>query len=152
MTQAEPPLSPTDLKPSNLARDHRSAAIQFLRFIALGAVAAAVNFGSRFLFSMVVPFELAVLCAYVAAAATGFTLFRLFVFPASSKSISEQSIAFLIVSIAGTVQTWVVSVLFLRLIFPAIHFSGPREACAHAIAICVPIVTSYFGHKRLTFR
>ncbi len=148
MTSIEPSAS----KDAPAQQSLRTTAFQFARFVLLGGVAAAVNFGSRFLFSMAMPFEIAVICAYFVAAATGFSLFSLFVFPSSSRPFSEQAFAFFLVSAAGMVQTWVVSVAMLRWILPAIHFSGPREAVAHAIAICVPIVTSYFGHKWLTFR
>jgi len=127
-------------------------ALQFVRFVALGGVAAAVNFGSRFLYSTVVPFEVAVVGAYLTAATVGFLLFRMFVFPGYTRPIREQTLAFLLVSLAGMAQTWGISVLLVRLIWPAIDFPGPREATAHVIGICVPIVTSYLGHKRLTFR
>ena len=90
-TDGPSPALPTD-STSNLAR----AAKQFARFVVLGGIAAVVNFGSRFLFSWLMPFEIAVICAYCVAAATGFLLFRLFVFPRSSRPIAEQSVAFFI--------------------------------------------------------
>ena len=138
---------------SNLPRESglRWAIVQFTRFVVLGGLAALVNFGSRFLFSLAMPFEAAVVCAYALAAATGFILFRLFVFPGSGRPLSQQSIAFLIVSAAGMALTWIVSVGLLRFVFPAIGFSGPREAVAHAVGLSVPIITSYFGHRRFTF-
>jgi putative flippase GtrA len=97
------------------------------------------------------PFEAAVICAYVVAAATGFILFSLFVFPGSSRPLSQQTVTFLAVSAGGMALTWVVSVTLLRFVFPAIAFNGPREAVAHALGLAVPIVTSYFGHRRFTF-
>ena len=126
-------------------------AAQFLRFVALGGVAAAVNFGSRFLYSAALPFEIAIIAAYFTAATVGFLLFRTFVFPGSLRPIREQTIAFLIVSLAGMAQTWGISVLIARVVWPAIGLPGPREAIAHLVGICVPMITSYFGHKRLTF-
>jgi len=129
----------------------RSIGLQFLCFAMLGGFAAAVNFGSRILFSLAMPFEAAVICAYLVAAATGFILFRLFVFPRSSRPLSQQSVSFLIVSAGGMALTWVVSVTLLRFVFPAIGFGGPREAVAHVIGLLVPIISSYFGHRRFTF-
>jgi putative flippase GtrA len=129
----------------------RSAFARFIRFVTLGGLAAVVNFGSRFVFSLAMPFEAAVICAYVVAAATGFILFSLFVFPGSPRPLSQQTIAFLIVSGTGMALTWVISVTLLRVVFPAIAFNGPREAVAHALGLAVPIVTSYFGHRRFTF-
>lgn len=129
----------------------RLAVGRFVRFVTLGGLAAAVNFGSRFVFSLAMPFEAAVICAYVVAAATGFILFSLFVFPGSPRPLSQQTAAFLIVSAAGMALTWIVSVGLLRFVFPAIAFNGPREAVAHALGLAVPIVTSYYGHRRFTF-
>jgi putative flippase GtrA len=125
--------------------------LRFVRFVLLGGLAAVVNFGSRFVFSLAMPFEAAVICAYLLAAATGFILFRLFVFPGRARPLSQQSIVFLVVSAGGMALTWVVSVTLLRFVFPAIGFGGPREAIAHAIGLIVPIISSYFGHRRFTF-
>jgi putative flippase GtrA len=129
----------------------KQEAARVLRFVALGGVAAAVNFGSRFFYSAAVPFEIAIIAAYVTAATVGFILFRTFVFPGSLRPLREQTISFLIVSLAGMAQTWVISVLIAHVVWPAIGLAGPREAIAHLAGICVPMVTSYFGHKRLTF-
>ena len=134
-----------------MTRSPKQGAAQFLRFVARGGVAAAVNFGSRFLYSTVMPFEIAIIAAYFTAATIGFLSFRKFVFPGSLRPIREQTIAFLIVSLAGMAQTWGISVLIARIIWPVIGLPGPREAIAHLAGICVPMVTSYFGHKRLTF-
>jgi putative flippase GtrA len=129
----------------------KQGAVQFVSFVALGGVAAAVNFGSRLLYSIVLPFEIAIVAAYLTAATLGFLLFRRFVFPGSPRPVREQSIAFLIVSLAGMAQTWGVSVVIVRFVWPAMGLPGHGEAIAHLIGICVPIITSYFGHKRLTF-
>ena len=45
---------------------------QFHRFVAAGAIAAAANFGSRFIFSRWMRFEWAVLCAFAVGLAVGF--------------------------------------------------------------------------------
>lgn len=131
---------------------NRAAFVQFARFLLLGGVAAVMNYGSRFFFSTLMPFEYAVICAYFVGATTGFTLFRFFVFPYSQKRIHDQAVAFLAVSAFGGVQTWVISLVLANYLLLWIGFPGPVEATAHAVGIGVPIVTSYFGHKWLSFR
>ncbi len=126
--------------------------LQFLRFIALGAVSAGVNFASRFAYSVVLPFEAAVAAAYLTGMAVAFVLFRAFVFPGSSKPLRAQVLAFVLVNLAGIAQVWTLSVLLDRVILPWAHYPGPREATAHALALAVPALTSFFGHKLLTFR
>jgi VIT1/CCC1 family predicted Fe2+/Mn2+ transporter len=43
---------------------------------------------------------------------------------------------------------------FLPLSMASFHFSttAVAEALAHLVGVLVPVVTSYFGHKFLTFR
>ena len=130
----------------------RQALIQFVRFLLSGGVAAALNYGSRFLFSMIMPFGFAVICAYFVGAITGFLLFRYLVFPFSGKRIRDQVVAFVAVSASGGVLTWIISVGLARYALPALHYPGPVEATAHAVGIAVPTITSFFGHKLLSFR
>ena len=49
-------------------------------------------------------------------------------------------------------QTLIVSVLLARWGLPAVGLVDNAEALAHLIGVLVPVVTSYFGHKFLTFR
>lgn len=124
---------------------------QFLRFLALGGLAAGVNFGSRFAWSLVAPFEAAVLLAYATGMVTAFLLFRAFVFPASPIPVSLQVRNFILVNLVGIGLTWTTAMALDRLLFPAIGFRFHAEAVAHAIAIAVPVFTSWVGHRRFTF-
>lgn len=130
----------------------RAHLVQFIRFLLAGGVAAAMNFGSRFVFSLAMPFWLAVICAFFVGATTGFLLFRLLVFPYSQKPIHDQAIAFLAVSAFGGIQTWLISLGLAEYALPAIAYPGPVESTAHAVGIGIPIITSFFGHKWLSFR
>jgi putative flippase GtrA len=85
--------------------------------------------------------------------AIAFTLFNRYVFPASPRPLAEQIKFFVLVNIAGIVQVWVVSMALVYHVFPTIGFIGPlAEPVAHGIAIVVPTISSYFGHKFLTFK
>jgi len=56
------------------------------------------------------------------------------------------------VNMLALLQTLLVSLLLARIVLPKLGVSWHSEEIAHAIGIAVPIVTSYIGHQRLTFR
>ena len=124
---------------------------RFLRFVVASGVAAGVNFGSRILFSLAMPYAAAITCAFVCGLASAFVLNRLFVFEAPVRSTGEQMFWFVAVNLFGLVQTLAVSLLLARWIFPAFGFVEHAELAAHAFGIAVPVFTSYFLHKRLAF-
>jgi len=131
----------------------RSEARRFARFLALGGCAALANWLSRFPLEKIMPFPAAVAVAYMIGMVIAFTLFRRFVFPASPLPLERQVKFFVLVNIAGIAQVLGVSVALVYYLFPALGFAGPfAEAMGHAIAIGVPTISSYFGHKFLTFR
>jgi len=123
-----------------------------LRFLLAGGLAAAVNFGARVLFSVFVPFETAVVLAFVMGMITAFILNRLYVFKAVTNRLHQQLLWFVAVNLLALVQTLLVSLLLARIIFPGLGIAWHAEEIAHALGIAVPIFTSYVSHRRLTFR
>jgi putative flippase GtrA len=121
----------------------------FLKFFIAGAIAASVNFGSRLLYSYWMPFEVAVILAYLTGMAVAFTLFTYKVFNASSNSRTKSLFRFTVVNMVGLVQTWIFSVLFLHVFFSETGALG--EAIAHLSAMSLVTVTSYLLHKNYTF-
>ena len=93
-------------------------------------------------------FSAAVVVAYMVGMVIAFTLFNRYVFPASPRPLAEQIKFFVLVTIAGIIQVWIVSMALVYHAFPAIGFVGAfAESVAHGLAIGVPTVSSYFGHK-----
>jgi putative flippase GtrA len=125
---------------------------RFVRFLACGGFAAAVNWVSRFAWNMIMPFSLAVLAAYVTGMVVAFILFREFVFERSSSDTSEQVRNFVIVNIVGMAATWALANWLVYWALPAAGVTSHVEAIGHGIAIFAPVVTSWFGHRFLTFR
>ncbi|WP_166140886.1 GtrA family protein [Methylosinus sp. RM1] len=126
---------------------------QFACFIALGGCAALANWLSRFALERIVSFPLAVAIAYMIGMVVAFTLFRRFVFPASPQPLERQVKLFVLVNLAGVAQVWAVSMTLVYYVFPALHFAGAlAEPIGHGVAIGVPTLSSYFGHRLLTFR
>ncbi|MCQ4166973.1 GtrA family protein [Tahibacter harae] len=123
-----------------------------LRFVLASGVAALVNFGSRILLSHFLPYPLAIALAFCAGLCTAFTLNRLFVFAQPTIPLREQMLWFVVVNIFALAQTMAVSLLLEYWLFPAIGMEWHSKEVAHAAGIAVPVISSYFGHKRFSFR
>lgn len=125
---------------------------QFAKFLASGAVAAALNFGSRIIFSQWMPFIPAVVLAFIVGMITAFVLNRTLVFSASGKHWSNEAAWFVAINLLGMGQTVLVSWLLSRHVLPALGVTRFVEEIAHAVGIVIPIITSFIGHKHLTFK
>ena len=125
---------------------------QFAGFLVAGGIAAAANVGSRILFSRLVGLELAVILAYLVGMTVAFVLMRSAVFPPSAAPIGRQVALFAAVNLAALLQTLVVTLLLARWLLPAAGLRSHVEEIAHIVGVGVPIVTSFFGHKYLSFK
>ena len=83
---------------------------------------------------------------------TAFTLSRLFVFQQSTQQMHVSVFYFILVNLFALAQTWAVSMILAKSLFPAIHMHWHAEAIAHGIGICVPAFSSYIAHKKWTFQ
>ncbi|OAX56563.1 GtrA family protein [Xanthomonas graminis] len=125
---------------------------KFIKFLLAGGTAAAANFGSRILLGQVMPYTWSIVVAYLIGMLTAFVLNRMFVFEAASTGLRHQAIWFTLINIAAVLQTLACSLILARWIFPAMGMHFHPETLAHAIGVAVPVFTSYFGHKALTFK
>jgi len=125
---------------------------QFARFLVVGGFAALVNFLSRIAFSHFINYPAAIVLAYCIGIATAYLLSRLFVFGASAKGPVRELSWFVGVNVFGVLQTLVVSIVLAWYLLPWLGIHRYSEEVAHFIGICVPVFTSYVGHKYLTFR
>jgi len=124
---------------------------QFALFLLAGGTAAAVNFGSRILFSQFIHYVPAIVLAYCIGMITAFTLNKLFVFEQAGNRLRHQIVWFVLINLVAIVQTLLISVLLARIILPGIGLDFHNETIAHGIGVAVPVVTSYLGHKYLSF-
>ncbi len=124
---------------------------RFHRFLLVGGFAALVNFLARIALNQVMSFRWAVFVAYLIGMLTAYLLSRFFVFEPSGRHPAHELFWFSMVNIAAVAQVWLISVGLAEYLFPAIGFGFHPEAIAHAIGLAVPAVTSYFGHKTLSF-
>ena len=125
---------------------------EFLLFLITGGVAALVNVVSRVGFSQLLRFELAVLLAYGVGMLTAYVLARKFVFLQSRTSVRRSFAAFALVNLFAVLQTWLVSVGLRNWLLPLLGIVVLSDLIAHGIGVAVPVLSSYFGHKHISFR
>lgn len=150
MRVRQPSLQPDDTpapSQSALASLHRP-----VRFVLAGGSAAVVNFCSRILLSVFLPYAAAIICAYAIGMATAFLLNRQFVFQEATNRLHEQVAWFIAVNALAALQTLIISLALADYALPWAGITWHAHEIAHAVGIMAPIFTSYIGHKRFTFR
>lgn len=130
---------------------------RFIRFLLAGGLAAAINFGSRFFYSIFVEFSVAVVLAFFSGLTAGYLLNKRYVFTGSKNSRVYEISWFVLINLFALVQTWGLSVYLAQWLHGHLPVKGPggielAEAMAHGAGILLPVFTSYIGHKYLTFR
>lgn len=125
---------------------------RLVKFIVAGGIAAALNFGSRIILSQWLSYTTSIVLAYLIGMATAFILNRLFVFRTTTTALQKQIGWFVLVNVAAVLQTLAISVILARWVLPGIGVEWHNETLAHAVGVAVPVITSYIGHKYLTFR
>jgi putative flippase GtrA len=124
----------------------------FLLFLLTGGFAAAVNWGSRFLYNIWMPYTAAIVVAYPTGMVTAYVLAKVFVFTKSTQSTSKSIFFFTVVNLIAIAQTWAVSVGLAYYGFPAIGMQFHAESVAHLVGVAVPVFISYLGHKKFSFK
>ena len=81
-----------------------------------------------------------------------FLLMRGHVFDANNGALRSQVAKFVGVNVLAVLQTLLISLLLAKWLVQVIGSVQDAEAIAHLVGVLVPVVTSYFGHKLLTFR
>lgn len=125
---------------------------EFGKFLLTGGVAALVNFVSRILLELWLPFSLAVLVAYVIGMITAYILAKIFVFTPGTQTLSKSVVYFVGVNLVAVAQTWLVSMVLAYYILPRLGIELFRHEIAHAVGLIVPVFSSYLGHKYWSFR
>ncbi|MEO8672516.1 MAG: GtrA family protein [Tahibacter sp.] len=125
---------------------------EVVAFILASALAAIANFASRILFSMAMPYVPAIVCAFVVGVTTAFFLNRRYVFRDGAEPVAKQFVWFTIINLVGLAQTLLISLLLMSAVLPRLGWHWHAHELAHAVGIAAPIVTSYFGHKYISFR
>jgi putative flippase GtrA len=126
---------------------------EFLRFVAVGGIAALVNILSRYAVNTVMAYEYAVIVAYIFGMITAFILSKAFVFAhAAGGKAHGQFLRFTLVNVMAAAQVWGISVGLAEYLFPRIGFAFHPYDTAHIVGVIFPVFSSYFGHKYFSFR
>ncbi len=125
---------------------------RFVRFVLAAGASVPVNLAARVLFSSWMPFEVAVVLSHVVGMLTAYVLTRVFVFARSGRSTRSELSRFAIVNILSAAVTWLISVVLVRIAFPALGYDYYPEFVAHLCGLAVASVSSFLGHSRYSFR
>ena len=124
---------------------------QFIRFMFVGGLAAAINFVSRIALNEFFSFRWSVVLAYIIGMLTAYTLSKYLVFEKSGKSAFTELYRFALVNVIAIVQVWLISVGLVEYLFPTVGYTFHADELGHFIGLVVPILTSFIGHKYFTF-
>lgn len=124
---------------------------QFTMFLLVGGLAAAVNFGSRIALGTVLNYVPSIVVAFCLGMVTAFVLNRALVFKSASNALHHQAAWFVAINGLAMIQTVLVSLALARWVLPGLGVEKYAETIAHAVGVAVPVITSYFGHKHLSF-
>lgn len=124
---------------------------EFIKFLITSGIAAGVNVIARLGFSQFMSYEAAIIPAYGVGMLSAYILARAYVFEASGQSVQREMSGFVFVNLIGLLVVWGVSVSLYRYILPAIGWTYKPDLVAHMIGVASPAITSYFGHKYISF-
>ncbi|EIF28171.1 putative membrane protein [Burkholderia sp. Ch1-1] len=125
---------------------------EFLVFLLTGGFSASVNWGSRIVYNIWMPYSSAIIVAYITGMITAFILAKLFVFKSSTQSTGKSVFFFTLVNLVAVLQTWAVSVGLAYWLFPRLGMNWHDRDIAHLVGVAIPVFTSYVGHKRWSFK
>ncbi|MFT3721999.1 MAG: GtrA family protein [Hyphomonadaceae bacterium] len=129
----------------------RPSFAEFAQFIAIGAAAAGVNLVARYLLNFTMPFEAAVIIAYVVGMVAGFAMFQVFIYRGASILQSHRMVRFAWVNLFGATLAWTVSIVMARQLLPILGWTWHPLEIAHLAGVAAPALCSYFLNKYYTF-
>lgn len=124
---------------------------QFARFVLVGGLAALLNWLARLLLSVWLPFAWAVTIAYAFGMLAAFILNSVYVFPRSDKPRAAQARDFVLINLGNFPIVWLVSVQVNRGLM-ALGLTHYTKEIAHAIALSLPVFTTFLLYKFLAFK
>ncbi|HEV7617434.1 MAG TPA: GtrA family protein, partial [Burkholderiaceae bacterium] len=68
------------------------------------------------------------------------------------QSVHRSAVFFVLVNVVAILQTWAISIGLAYYLLPSVGITLFVREIAHAVGVGVPVLTSYIGHKRWSFR
>lgn len=128
-----------------------SSRSEFAGFLVAGGLAAVANVCSRWLIGHVASYPVAIVAAYGIGMLTAFVLMREQVFESRGRGLAWEIGAFVAINALALVQTLLVSLALAYYVLPRFGIVQHAETIAHLVGVIAPMLTSYYGHKHLTF-
>lgn len=128
------------------------ASQRFVLFLFVSGFAALVNLVAGIVLRYWLPFTTSVVLAFGCGITAAFLLNRAVVFQGSTRPVQHQAAWFLAINLVGLTITVLIGLLFARVVLPMLDWTWHADTIAHGIGIAAPTVTSYLGHKHLSFR
>jgi putative flippase GtrA len=125
---------------------------QFAVFLLAGGIAAGINFGSRFIYSIFFDFNTSILFSFFTGLICGYILNKMIVFKGSGNPKAKEICYYIVVNGLALAQTWIITLLTANVILIDLESKANREAIAHLAGVVFPVFSSYLGHKYFTFR
>lgn len=124
----------------------KSEAPVFIMYIICAGIATIVDVGSLYYLTAIIGIHYlwSAAIAYSLGMATNYTLNKVFSFKNKSKKIARQFMLFAIVAIIGLLLNQIIMWLL-------VEYGGLYFMTAKMISICIVVLWSYYGHKKLTF-
>ncbi len=97
-------------------------------------------------------YGLAIVLAYFCGMLTAFTLNKFITFKGGTgKDLHFEIGGFVCINLLGLLQTFVVSMVMVHWILPALGVVKHVHLIGHAFGVAAPLFTSFIGHKYITF-
>jgi putative flippase GtrA len=111
-----------------IGRAIRPTGLKYVKFLVAAGASVPVNLGSRVLFSMVVPFAVAIVVSQIVGMLVAYGLTRTFVFESTRSSWTGELARFAAVNVFSLAQMWLVSMTTLYVLLPALGYHFHNES------------------------
>jgi putative flippase GtrA len=128
---------------------------QFFRFLLANTLAAVLNIGTRFYFSLFTMDFVAVMLGFVAGLSSSYYLCRGFVFHSTRQISLSEALRFTLVNLFMLLITWSVyqaSLMWFEAIWGDSLSNNSLRIAAHTIGVAAPVFVSFAAQKSFTFR
>lgn len=125
---------------------------KFWLFLLAGGTSAVANIMLRVVLTPLAGFPLSVAIAYAIGMVIAYVLSSRYVFVHATASRRRSMAGFGLVNVVSGTQTLLVSMGLRTLLLAVAMPIATAELAAHGLALTSTVVTSYLGHKHISFR
>lgn len=126
--------------------------LTFVYFIAVASASVLTNVVTRMVLSNYLRFEIAVIASHLVGMFVAYYGMKVFVFDRSGRTTQSELMRFAAVNVISATQTWLISVVLLRVVFKLAHVQTGAELFAHLIGLASTSISSFLMHKHFSFQ